>query len=111
MVALGAIGIMSALMAGWSSNNKYALLAGFRVVAQLLSYEIPMVLAMLMPVLLVGSMRTGVIAEAQGLDIFGWNSGLGWMVFIMPAALLIFFISALAEADRRRSIYWRPNPN
>ena len=100
LVALGSIGIMSALMAGWGSNNKYALIAGFRVVAQLLSYEIPMVLAMLMPVLLVGSMRTGAIAEAQGLDIFGWNSGLGWMVFIMPAAFLIFFISALAEAEQ-----------
>ena len=61
LVALGSIGIMAALMAGWSSNNKYALLAGFRVVAQLLSYEIPMVLAMLGPVLLVGSMRLGVI--------------------------------------------------
>lgn len=100
LVALGSIGIMSALMAGWGSNNKYALLAGFRVVAQLLSYEIPMVLAMLLPVLLVGSMRTGAIAEAQGLYIFGFNIGLGWNVWIMPAALLIFYISALAEAEQ-----------
>ena len=100
LVALGSIGIMSALMAGWGSNNKYALLAGFRVVAQLLSYEIPMVLAMLLPVLLVGSMRTGAIVEAQGLYIFGFNIGLGWNVWIMPAALLIFYISALAEAEQ-----------
>ena len=100
LVALGSIGIMSALMAGWGSNNKYALLAGFRVVAQLLSYEIPMVLAMLLPVLLVGSMRTGTIAAAQGLYIFGFNIGLGWNVWIMPAALLIFYISALAEAEQ-----------
>ncbi len=100
LVAFGSIGIMSALMAGWSSNNKYALLAGFRVVAQLLSYEIPMVLAMLMPVLLVGSMRMSTIAEAQALNIFGWNIGLGWFGFVMPAALLIFFISALAEAEQ-----------
>lgn len=100
LVALGSIGIMSALMAGWGSNNKYALLAGFRVVAQLLSYEIPMVLAMLLPVLLVGSMRTGTIAAAQGLYLFGFNIGLGWNVWIMPAALLIFYISALAEAEQ-----------
>lgn len=100
LVALGSIGIMSALMAGWSSNNKYALLAGFRVVAQLLSYEIPMVLAMLMPVLLVGSMRLGTIADAQRLEIFGFNLGIGWFGFVMPAAMLIFFISALAEAEQ-----------
>ncbi len=100
LVALGAIGIMSALMAGWGSNNKYALLAGFRVVAQLLSYEIPMVLSMLLPVLLIGSMRTGAIVESQGLYIGGFNLGLGWNVFIIPAGLLIFFISALAEAEQ-----------
>ncbi len=100
LVALGAIGIMSALMAGWSSNNKYALLAGFRVVAQLLSYEIPMVLAMYVPVLLVGSMKLGTISAAQDLGIFGFNVGLGWFVFIVPAAALIYLISALAEAEQ-----------
>lgn len=100
LVALGSIGIMSALMAGWSSNNKYALLAGFRVVAQLLSYEIPMVLAMFMPVLLVGSMRLGAITDAQQLSLFGLNLGLGWFAFLMPGAFLIFFVSALAESEQ-----------
>jgi NADH-quinone oxidoreductase subunit H len=100
LVALGSIGIMSALMAGWSSNNKYALLAGFRVVAQLLSYEIPMVLAMFAPVLLVGSMRMGLISEAQSLEIFGLNLGLGWFIFLLPGAALIYFISALAEGEQ-----------
>jgi NADH-quinone oxidoreductase subunit H len=100
LVALGSIGIMAALMAGWSSNNKYALLAGFRVVAQLLSYEIPMVLAMLGPVLLVGSMRLNEIAAAQNLVVFGVNLGIGWIGFIMPAMLLIYFISALAEGEQ-----------
>lgn len=100
LVALGSIGIMSALMAGWSSNNKYALLAGFRVVAQLLSYEIPMVLAMLGPVLLVGTMRMNEIAAFQRLEIFGFNLGLGYIGFLMPAVVLIFFISALAESEQ-----------
>ncbi len=101
LVALGAIGIMAALMAGWASNNKYALLAGFRVVAQLLSYEIPMVLAMLLPVLLTGTMRMGGLSEAQGLEIFpGVNLGLGWFIFLIPGAALIFFISALAEGEQ-----------
>ncbi|RIK44838.1 MAG: NADH-quinone oxidoreductase subunit NuoH [Chloroflexi bacterium] len=101
LVALGSIGIMAALMAGWSSNNKYALLAGFRVVAQLLSYEIPMVLAMFAPVLLVGTMRLGLLTEAQSLEIIpGVNLGLGWFIFLLPGAALIFFISALAEGEQ-----------
>ncbi len=100
LVALGSIGIMAALMAGWSSNNKYALLSGFRVVAQLLSYEIPMVLAMLGPVLMVGTMRMGGIATFQRLEIFGFNLGIGWIGFVMPAMMLIYFTSALAEAEQ-----------
>jgi NADH-quinone oxidoreductase subunit H len=100
LVALGSIGIMAALMAGWSSNNKYALLAGFRVVAQLLSYEIPMVLAMLGPVLLVGTMRMNELAAFQRLEIFGFNLGLGYIGFIMPAVMLIYFVSALAESEQ-----------
>ncbi len=100
LTALGSIGIMAALMAGWSSNNKYALLAGFRVVAQLLSYEIPMVLAMLTPVLLVGSMKTQVITEAQSLMLGPINLGLGWFIFLLPGAFLIYFISALAEGEQ-----------
>ena len=100
LVALGSIGIMAALMAGWSSNNKYALLAGFRVVAQLLSYEIPMVLAMLAPVLLVGTMRMQELAQAQSLFIGPINLGIGWFVFLLPGAFLIYFISALAEGEQ-----------
>jgi NADH-quinone oxidoreductase subunit H len=100
LVALGSIGIMAALMAGWGSNNKYALLAGFRVVAQLLSYEIPMVLAMLAPVLLVGTMSMQGISEAQSLFLGPINLGLGWFVFLLPGAFLIYFIAALAEAEQ-----------
>ncbi|MBX2999296.1 MAG: NADH-quinone oxidoreductase subunit H [Caldilineaceae bacterium] len=99
IVALGSIAVMAALMAGWGSNNKYALLAGFRVVAQLLSYEIPMVLALLSVVFLTGTMRLGGITEFQSLYIFGFNVGLGWLGFLMPGVLLVFFISTLAEAE------------
>jgi NADH-quinone oxidoreductase subunit H len=100
LVGLGPIGLMAALMAGWRSHNKYALLAGFRVVAQLLSYEIPMVLAMLGPVLLVGTMRMNELAAFQRLEIFGFNIGLGYIGFIMPAVVLIYFVSALAESEQ-----------
>jgi NADH-quinone oxidoreductase subunit H len=99
VVALGSIAVMAALMAGWGSNNKYALLAGFRVVAQLLSYEIPMVLALLSVVFLTGTMSFGAISEFQSLYIAGFNVGLGWIGFLMPGVLLIFFISTLAEAE------------
>jgi NADH-quinone oxidoreductase subunit H len=100
LVALGSVGIMAALMAGWSSNNKYALLAGFRVVAQLLSYEIPMVLAMFGAVLLAGSMRMQAMTEVQELWIGPVNLGLGWSVFIIPGMFMIYFISALAEGEQ-----------
>ncbi len=95
IVALGSVGIMAALMAGWGSNNKYALLSGFRVVAQLLSYEIPLVLSMLAVVLVAGTMRFGALAEAQGQFL-----GFGWYIFIMPAAALIFFVCSLAESEQ-----------
>lgn len=100
LVALGSIGIMAALMAGWGSNNKYALLAGFRVVAQLLSYEIPMVLAMFAPVLLVGTMQMQAISQAQSLYLGPINLGLGWFIFLLPGAFLIYFIAALAESEQ-----------
>jgi len=86
-------------MAGWGSNNKYAMISGFRVVAQLLSYEIPLVLSMLTVVFLTGTMRMNQIAELQG-DVFGLDMGLGWFGFIMPGAFLIFFICSLAESEQ-----------
>lgn len=95
LMAFASIGSMSLLMAGWSSNNKYALLGGFRVVAQLMSYEIPMAFAMLLPVLLAGTMRMNGIVEEQG-QFFG----LGWYVWIMPAVFLVYIITALAEGER-----------
>ncbi len=95
VMAFAAIGSMAALMAGWASNNKYALLGGFRVVAQLLSYEIPLVFAMLIPVMLANTMRMNGLAQAQG-QFFG----LGWYIWIVPTAFVIFLISALAEGER-----------
>jgi NADH-quinone oxidoreductase subunit H len=97
IVAMGSIGVMATLMAGWSSNNKYALLGGFRVVAQLLSYEIPMVLALLSAVLLGGTMSMQGLVEAQG---GGFLNLPYWHVFVAPLAFLIYFLSSLAELER-----------
>jgi NADH-quinone oxidoreductase subunit H len=90
LVAVGAIGTVSILMAGWGSNNKYALLAAFRSVAQLISYEIPMLIALLIPVLMAGTMSTQGIVEHQYIAY----------VFAAPLTVLIFMISGQAESGR-----------
>lgn len=90
-VAVGSIGAVKVMIGGWSSNNKYALLGAFRTIAQLVSYEVPMILALLIPVLMAGSMSLQDITIAQG--------GM-WFVFQAPVAMLIFFIANLAETGR-----------
>ena len=93
IVAVGSLGILSVLIAGWSSNNKFALLGAFRTVAQLVSYEVPMVISLMVPVLLASSMGVHSIVEAQE----NWVSIFFWMA---PIATLIFFISSIAEVGR-----------
>ncbi|MBZ0278004.1 MAG: NADH-quinone oxidoreductase subunit H, partial [Anaerolineae bacterium] len=56
VIAVASIGTVKIMVAGWSSNNKYALLGAFRTIAQLLSYEVPLVLALLIPVMIAGTM-------------------------------------------------------
>src|SRR3989344_3585227 len=82
---------LSIIMAGWSSNNKYALLGGFRSVAQIISYEIPILLSILPVIMIAGSMSLSKIIEAQ--------SGLPFIVF-QPLGFLIYFIAATAETNR-----------
>lgn len=91
IVGIGAIGTLGIIMAGWASNNKYALLGAFRTVAQMVSYEVPMVIALLVPVILARSMGLNTIVEAQGRV---------WFVVIAPIAALIMFITAQAELGR-----------
>lgn len=91
LVAAGAIGTLSIIMAGWSSNNKFALLGAFRQVAAMISYEIPMVVSLLVPTVLAGTMGMLGISDAQ--------QGL-WYVILSPLAALIFLISAVAELGR-----------
>lgn len=93
IVAVGSIGIVATLIGGWSSNNKFALLGAFRTVAQLVSYEVPMVLSLLVPVLLARTMSLNGIVQEQS----NWFSIFFWMA---PVAALIFFISSIAEVGR-----------
>jgi NADH-quinone oxidoreductase subunit H len=89
--AVGSIGTVKVMVGGWSSNNKYALLGAFRTIAQLLSYEVPMVLAMLLPVMLAGSMSLQqIVIQQQGM----------WYIFMAPVAAMIFFVANLAETGR-----------
>jgi NADH-quinone oxidoreductase subunit H len=90
IVAVGAIGTLGIIMAGWSSNNKYALLGAFRTISQMVSYEVPMVLALLIPVLLGSSMGVNSLVEAQSV----------WFIVLSPLAAFLFFISAQAEIGR-----------
>jgi NADH-quinone oxidoreductase subunit H len=90
IVAAGALGTLSVIMAGWGSNNKYALLGAYRTVATMISYEIPMVVTLLVPVLLAGNMGFFGIISAQSV----------WFVVYAPLAALIFLISAVAELGR-----------
>jgi NADH-quinone oxidoreductase subunit H len=91
IIAIGGLGTIAILMAGWASNNKYALLGAFRVVAMMLTYEIPMVLALMAIVAVTGTMSMQGVVQAQ--------SGL-WFVFSMPLVFLIFFLAGLAETGR-----------
>lgn len=90
IVAVGALGELAIIMAGLSSNNKYALLGAFRVVAQLISYEVPMVISLLVPVLLARTMSMNGLVIAQD----------AWYLFTAPLAALIFLITQVAEVGR-----------
>ena len=90
IVAIGAIGTLGTIMAGWGSNNKYALLSAFRTVAQVIAYEIPMVVALMVPVLLARSMSIQDIVESQPI----------WFIVMAPIAAIILLISSIAETGR-----------
>jgi len=93
IVAVGSLGTIGIFMGGWASHNKYALLSGVRTVAQMISYEIPMVLSVVGVLLLVGSLSMVSIVEAQG----DW--GLPFVV-LQPLAFVIYFTAAVAEVNR-----------
>jgi NADH-quinone oxidoreductase subunit H len=90
IVAIGAISTLGIIMAGWASNNKYALLGAFRTVAQMISYEIPMVISLLIPVILASSMGLNDIVTGQAV----------WYILVVPLAAGIFLLSSIAELGR-----------
>jgi NADH-quinone oxidoreductase subunit H len=95
LMGITSIGIYGIVLAGWSSNNKYAMLGGLRSTAQMVSYELSMGLALVVPVLLAGSLSVGDIIDAQNKPPI-----LGWFVFRNPMAAAIMAIALLAEVNR-----------
>ena len=98
--AAGAATELAVFMAGWASRNKYSLLAAMRALAQLISYELPLLLAIVPAVMLAGTLSLTGIVAAQG----GWSWGFvpHWHV-LTPwgfAGFVIFFIASLAESNR-----------
>ncbi len=97
IIAVTALIVVGIIMSGWSSNSKWSLFGAIRSAAQIISYEIPAGMALMIPVLLAGTMSTQGIIRAQGG--FPWQ----WYLFDNPAAFaafFIYFISALAEGNR-----------
>ena len=93
LLALGSTTTIIVFMAGYASNNKYALLGAMRVIAMLISYEIPSVLALLGVVTFTGTMSLSGIVAFQETH---WS----WLLFFQPLGLLIFFLGSTAELNR-----------
>jgi NADH-quinone oxidoreductase subunit H len=91
IVSVGSLGTLAIMLGGWASNNKYALLGAFRTVAQLVCYEVPLILSIIVPVLLARSMSMQAIVAAQEQV---------WFLFMAPVAALVFFITSVAETGR-----------
>lgn len=90
VVAISSVAAVGVFMAGWGSNNKYSLLGAMRNIAQLVSYEIPLMLSIVGVVLITGSLSMTQIVEAQTVPF----------ILLQPLGFLIFFLGALAEINR-----------
>lgn len=92
ITAIASISVYGIVLAGWSSNNKYAMMGGIRSSAQMISYELALGLAFIGPLLLAGTMDVDEIVKAQ--------REMGWFVIWQPVGTLIFLIATLAEVNR-----------
>ena len=95
IIAMGSIGVIGIILAGWSSNNKWSLYGAMRAAAQIISYEIPIAITLLLPVIITGGLGVHAIVE--------WQLDHRWLILHSPftvIAFLIFFISGIAETNR-----------
>jgi NADH-quinone oxidoreductase subunit H len=97
--AVGAATELSVFMAGWASRNKYSLLGAMRAIAQMISYEVPLILSAVTAIMMAGSLSTTVIVDAQA----GYSGWLPHWFVLTPwgfAGLVLFLIAAAAESNR-----------
>ncbi len=92
IVAITSFTTLAILLGGWSSRNKYSLVGALRAAAQMISYEIPMILGLIVVVMVVGSFSVSAVVEAQ--------AGFQWIAFYAPFTFLIFYIASIAELNR-----------
>ncbi len=92
IAAITSISVYGIVLAGWSSNNKYATLGGIRSSAQMISYELALALSFVGPIMLAGSLSLADIVEEQ--------MRIGWFIIYQPIGFVIFLIAALAEINR-----------
>jgi NADH-quinone oxidoreductase subunit H len=92
IAALTSISVYGLVLAGWSSNNKYATMGGLRSTAQMISYELALGLSWVGPIMLAGSLSLTKIVETQ--------MRIGWFALLQPLGLIIFLIASLAEVNR-----------
>jgi len=95
IMAMSSVGVIGIILAGWSSNNKWSLYGAMRAAAQIISYEIPIGLSLLLVVIVAGSLNLG--------DIVQWQSNHRWFILHSPftfIAFFIYFISVVAETNR-----------
>ncbi len=92
VLAISSLGVYGIVLAGWASNNKYALLGGLRASAQMISYEISMGMATIPVILLVGNVALADVVQRQAM--------MGWNVLLLSIAFFVFLVSAFAETNR-----------
>jgi NADH-quinone oxidoreductase subunit H len=98
ILAVSSMGVYGIALAGWASNNKYALIGGLRSSAQMISYELPMSLAIAAPLLISNTLSLRRLVESQAGGIFHWNILHG--PFPQIVSFIVFMIAAFAETNR-----------
>jgi len=97
ILAIGSLGVYGVVIGAYASNNKYSFLGGLRATAQMLSYEIPMGICVLIAILTFITTDAGTMVNLQAASVEGWNP---WGILIHPLLAVIFFVCILAETNR-----------